>query len=442
MRFTTLKHPGAGPGFPAEQFAAAGLAFLLATSVWLTGCTEGGAAGGAKADQPASGPKAGGAGSKPTAGSGGGRKGGAQANLPLPVLAATAVQKAVPTGISAVGRVEAYSTVQVKAQAGGILQRVHFKEGQDVKAGDLLFMIDPRPYEATLHKEESNLAKSQVQAKDAEMDVKRYTDLYNSKAVSKDEYDQALTTYEANKAQVLADQAAVEYARLQAEYCVIRSPIDGRTGSLMGYEGNLVQPNGDTPLVVINQIQPIYVSFSIPEKELPAVVRRMQGSQKPKVEATIPGDEKNPVAGELTFLDNQVDPQTGTIRLKATFANGDKRLWPGQYVTADLVLSMQENAVMVPSQAVQTGQTGQYVFVIKPDMSVESRPVTAGATLGADTVVEKGLAAGERVVTDGQLRLTPGATVEIKTELSPAQPGSSRSSGPASEPAKGRSTGG
>ena len=342
----------------------------------------------------------------------------------MPILAADVTQKGVPVQLSAVGAVEPYSTVMVKAQVGGLLKHVYFKEGQDVKRGDLLFAIDSDPYQATLHQKEADAAKSVVQAKNAEVDNRRYVNLVKKQVVSQEESDLARTTAQSTAAQVQSDKAAVEYARLQLSYCSIFSPIDGRTGSLMINEGNLIKENDSTPLVVINQIQPVYVSFAVPEREIPAIKRRLDEGQTLKTWATIAGDEDRPAEGDLTFLDNEVDRQTGTIRLKSTFANQDKRLWPGQFVTVSLILATEPNAIVVPSEAVQTGQNGPYVFVVKPgtgenasSLIVENRPVTVGRSLDGETVIEKGLKPGEKVVTDGHLRLTPGSKVEIKSGL-------------------------
>jgi multidrug efflux system membrane fusion protein len=353
-----------------------------------------------------------------------GKAGGGARREVVPVLAADVVRKETPVQLSAVGAVEPYSTVMVKAQVGGLLTRVHFKEGQDVRRGDLLFTIDSAPYEATLHQKEADSAKSAIEARNAEVDNQRYSDLVTKRVVSQEESDKARTAAESTAAQARSDKAAVEYARLQLSYCSIHAPIDARAGSLMINEGNLVKANDSTPLVVINQIQPVYVSFAVPERELAAIKRRLAEGRTLKTRAVMPGDEERSVEGDLTFLNNEVDRQTGTIRLRSTFANEDKRLWPGQFVSVTLVLDTEPNAVVVPSEAVQTGQKGTYVFVVKPGagenasaMVVEHRPVTVGRSLDGETVIAKGLEAGEKVVTDGHLRLTPGAKVEIKSGL-------------------------
>jgi multidrug efflux system membrane fusion protein len=343
------------------------------------------------------------------------KKSGLPPKPPTPVIASTVVQKTVPVQIRVIGNVEAYSTVSVKSQIGGILTNVHFKEGQDVNKGDLLFTIDPRPYEATLRQAEANLEKDTAQLENAREEVRRYAELVKKGYVAQEQYDQIRTNAASFDAIVNADRAVVENARLQLKYCYLYSPITGRTGNLFANEGNLIKANADNPMVVVNQIQPIYVTFSAAEQYLPEIKKYMS-SGKVLVKAFITKGEDNPEEGILTFVDNTVDVATGTIKLKATFANKGKRLWPGQFVDIVMILTTQPNALVIPSQAIQTGQKGQYVFVIKNDLSVEDRPITVGRTLNSETVVEKGLQAGEKVVTDGQLRLVPGAKIEIKNK--------------------------
>jgi len=332
----------------------------------------------------------------------------------VPVTADKAVQKNVPVQISAIGTVEAYSTVGIKAQTGGELTQVSFKEGQDVSKGGLLFTIDTRPYEAALRQAEAILARDSVQIENARQDVRRYEELVRKGYVARQQYDQVRTNAAALEATVNADKAMVENARLQLKYCSIYAPITGRTGSLIVNQGNLIKANADNPMVVINQIQPIYVSFSIPERYLPEI-KKYKLLGRAKVEAALSKDDDHPAEGLLTFIDNAVDRTTGTIRLKATFANKEKQLWPGQYVNVVMTLAAQPNAIVVPSKAVQTGQSGQYVFVVKSDLTVEYRNIVVSRILDDETVIEKGLNAGEKVVTDGQLRLIPGAKVEIKS---------------------------
>lgn len=342
----------------------------------------------------------------------------------VPVLAAAVEQKDVPLQVRAIGTVEPYSTVQVKTQITGELTGVFFKEGQDVKKGQLLFTLDKRPFEAALRQAESNLARDQAQAENARVQARRYEALWNSGVVAKEQYDQIQSSAEALEAAVAADKAAVENARVQLIYCSINSPINGRTGNLMIHQGNMIKAN-DTPfLVSINQIEPIYSSFTVPQQFL-AEIKKYTATGKLRVEAIIPNDPRGSLFGKLSFIDNSVDQATGTIKLKGEFPNTDRRLWPGLFVTVALTLRNQPNAIVVPSQAVQNGQQGQFVFVIKSDMTVESRPVIISRSTDGLAVVEKGLAPGEQVVTDGQLRLVPGAKVEIKQALAPeAQPSS------------------
>lgn len=332
-----------------------------------------------------------------------------------PVTVATVVQKTVPVQIQAIGNVEAYSTVGIKAQVGGELTNVSFQEGQDIRKGDLLFTIDPRPYESAVRQAEANLARDTVQLENAREESRRSAVLFRKGYIAKEEYDRVRTHASALEATVNADKALVDNVRIQFKYCYIYSPISGRTGSLIVNQGNLIKANADNPMVIINQTQPVYVSFSIPEKYLPEV-RKYKSAGIVSVEAVIAKDENNPAKGILTFVDNAVDSTTGTIRLKATFANKDERLWPGQFVDVMMIPAAQSKAVVIPSQAVQTGQNGQYVFIIKNDLTVESRPIGVGRTLGEEAVIENGLQPGEKVVTDGQLRLVPGARVEIKSD--------------------------
>jgi multidrug efflux system membrane fusion protein len=364
----------------------------------------------------------------------------------VPVTAAMVRQETVPVQVQAIGTVEAYATIAVKSLVSGQLLQVHFTEGQAVHRGDLLFTIDPKPLQATLRQAEANLAKDlagvklaeanlakdTAQANYAEMQARRYQHLATKGVVSKEDYDQRRTNadvlaealladraaIEDAKALVRADRAAVDNAKLQLTYCFIHTPIDGRTGPLLVNQGNVVKAN-DTVLVVIDQVQPIYVTFAVPEQELPEIERYARAAQL-QVEATIPGDEARRARGILTFIDNAVDTTTGTIRLKGTFANHDTRLWPGQFVQVALTLTTQPHAVVVPSQAIQTGQQGTYVFVITPDLTVVSRGVEVNRAFDGNTVIKTGLQPGERVVTDGQLRLVPGARVVVKNSLQSA----------------------
>lgn len=330
----------------------------------------------------------------------------------VPVTVENVIQKPVPVQISAIGNVEAYSTVGIKSQVGGTLMRVHFKEGQYVNKGDLLFTIDPRPYEALLKQAEATLAKDTAQFENSRVEVRRYGDLVKKGYVAQEQYDQILTNAAALEATVNADRAAVDNAQLLLTYCYIYSPITGRTGSLISYEGNVIKANADTSMVVINQIQPISVTFSVPEQYI-AEIKKYMAKEKVNVQAVIGSDDAHPLNGTLTFVDNAVDTATGTIKLKATFDNRDRVLWPGQFVNVQITLTTIRDALVVPTQALQTGQQGQFVFVIK-EGAAELRPVRTGITYKNITVIETGLSLEEQVVTDGQIRLMPGAPVEIK----------------------------
>jgi multidrug efflux system membrane fusion protein len=334
-------------------------------------------------------------------------------SAPIPVTVSTAIQKTVPVQLRAIGNVQAYSTVTVKSKVGGELVGVHFTEGQDVKKGDPLFTIDPRPYESALKLAEANLQRDLAQAKHAREDARRYESLIEKGVVARQQYDKFRTEADALEATVLADRAAVENVKIQLGYCFIRSPIDGRTGSLIVQQGNIIKAE-DISLVVINQIVPIDVAFSVPEQFL-SEIKKYMTLGKLGVEALVPMNEERPERGVITFVDNTVDSQTGTIRLKGTFANRERKLWPGQFVNVVLTLTTEPNTIVVPSQAIQTGQEGQYIFVVREDLTVESRPVVVGRSGSNETVVKKGLNADEKVVTDGQVRLYPGAKVEIKT---------------------------
>jgi multidrug efflux system membrane fusion protein len=309
--------------------------------------------------------------------------------------------------------VEASARVVIKAQVAGELTGVHFQEGQFVNRGDLLFTIDPRPFEARLKQAEANLARSRAQLQNARKQVERYGSVVQKGYVAEDQYDQVVVSSAALDATVRADEAAVEMARLELKYAAIRSPISGSTGDLKLDAGNVIKANdNDQPMVTIHQVSPVHVVFSVPEQNLPEI-RQHMARGKLEVLATPPGDAGGPIKGELTFVDNQVDSTTGTIQLKGAFPNEDRRLWPGQFVSVVLTLSQERGMVVVPTQSVQTGQEGAYVYVVKPDMTVDYRLLELGRTIDQEVVVKKGLGSGEKVVTEGQLRLAPGVLVKV-----------------------------
>jgi multidrug efflux system membrane fusion protein len=338
-----------------------------------------------------------------------------------PVLVAQAVETNVPVQIDPppVGHVMPYSTVTIHSQIQGMISEVHFREGQEVKKGDLLFTIDPRPSQAALDQARAALERDTAQLEYATINFAREQKLFDQKLISQDELDTNRASQDALTGTVAADRAAITNALLNLDYCQIRAPIDGRTGSLQSFAGNVVKAPDDI-LLTINQIHPIYVAFAVPEQYLPEIKREMR-EKTLKVMATFQNMDAPP-QGELTFIDNAVDTTTGMIQLKATFSNEDSTLWPGQFVQVALTLSDLTNVVVVPSQAVQTGQNGQFVYVVKPDQTAEERPVTIGITYQGETVVQSGLQAGETVVTDGQLRLEPGVKVSIKSAIQPAAP--------------------
>ncbi len=337
---------------------------------------------------------------------------GMQMEMRVPVTVAKATVKSVPVQVEAIGNVEAYSNVSVRTQIAGEIERAYFTQGEDVKKGQLLFTLDRRPFEATLNQLEASLARDQAQLANARAQAERNEKLFQAGIISKDQYDTFRTTAQAQEATVRAGQAAIESAKVNLSYCSIYSPLDGRTGAYQVYPGNIAKLN-DTVLVVINQVHPIYATFSVPEQYLDQV-KEYQARGPLAVEAHAPTDARPPAVGQLTFIDNAVDSATGTIKMRATFPNSDNRLWPGQFINVVMRLTLQANATVVPSQAVQTGQAGKYLFVVKPDFTADLRPVAAGETVDGETVIEKGVASGETVVTDGQLLLAPGAKVEIK----------------------------
>jgi membrane fusion protein, multidrug efflux system len=362
---------------------------------------------------------------------------------PTPVTIATAEARDIPIQVRQIGSVEPVATIAVKAQISGELKQVFFKEGQDVKKGDELFEIDPRPYQqaleqaqAALQKDialvsqaEANLARDLAQAANAKQQAQRYAGLAAEGVISKDQNDSYQTASQVQiesvradeaalgsaKASVVSDSSAIESAKLNLSYCYIRSPIDGRAGSLLIQAGNLIKANDTTALVNLNQLQPVYVTFSAPEQLLPEIRRYNAGNALSVTGTGVADGTKRGVSatGQLTFIDNTVDSTTGTIKLKATFPNNDHALWPGQFINVVMTLRTLDHATVVPSEAIQSGQKGQFAFVVKPDQTVETRQVTVGQTIDSQIVVESGISPGETVVTDGQLRLFPGAHIRI-----------------------------
>ena len=336
----------------------------------------------------------------------------------MPVTVASVTIKPMPLEVDVVGTAEAFSSVAVRAQITGELTSVNFRQGDDVQAGQVLFTLDRRPLEAALSQAEANLRRDLAQASNAKAIAKRLDDLVERGISTRAERDTALATATSLEATVGANTAAVENAKVQLQYATIRAPLAGRTGALMVNEGNLVRANDQTPLVVINQISPIYVSFGIPENILPELRRYMaQGSLQ--VEASPAGDDGPPSIGHITFVDNTVDQTTGSIKIKATFPNAGRQLWPGQFVNIVVRLATDRSAIVVPTSAVQMGPQGQYVYLVKPDKTVAVQPIEVARTAGDETVIKSGVNGGDVVVTDGQLRLVPGSRISIKTIAAP-----------------------
>lgn len=378
---------------PASSRTALGVGSLLlgaALALSLSGCSRGSGA--------ESGKKGNGPGGRPAAA--------------VPVSTALAVRQDVPVTIPAIGSVEAQSTVSVRSQVTGELMRVAFAEGQDVRAGELLFTIDPRPFEAALEAARADSARQAAMAASADAQERRYADLVEKDYVTRQQYEDIRASAEAQRATLRVAEAGLRNARLNLDYCAIRAPLAGRTGSLLVHAGNVVKAN-DAPLVVIQQIAPINVAFAVPEQHL-AEIRRHAADGPLAVRVIAPGDTGAAHTGRLTFVDNAMDGSTGTIRLKATFPNTDQALWPGQFVEVSLTLATRRGAVVIPARALQRGQQGDFVYLVAPDLTVRAQPITTGPRLDDLVVVEQGVEAGERVVTDGQLRLAPGAKVDVK----------------------------
>lgn len=378
------------------------LALASASLLVLTSCSGGTQASTGTPATQTDGAARGGGGRGGRAGGGGGA---------VAVTTAVAVARPMPLMLHAIGNVEAASTVEVRSQVSGELLSVGFAEGQDVTAGQLLFALDPRPLESTLKQLQATLEKDTAQAKNAEAQLERSTRLLKAGLISQADFDTASTQSNSLHAQLAADAAQIENARLQLQYTKIVAPVTGRTGALLVHKGAIVRANDAAPLVVINQIVPALVSFAVPSRTLAAV---RASRTRLRAEAVPSGSRDTPSVGAVTFVDNAVDPASDTIRLKASFPNTDKRLWPGQFVEVALQLSVDEHAIVVPSAAVQPSQQGPTIFVVKQDQTVDIRPVTVARTEGNNAVIATGLQAGEVVVTDGQLGLTAGARVSVK----------------------------
>ncbi len=346
----------------------------------------------------------------------GGGQGGA-----VPVTTAVVSEKPMPLDVRGIGTVIAASTVSVRAQITGELTSVHFKEGEDVEDGQVLVRLDRRPLEAALHQAEAALARDQAQAVNAKAQATRYQDLAQRGIATREQVDQIMTNAAALEATLGADRAAVENAKVQLDYATITAPFAGRTGLLQVHPGNLVRANDTNPIVTVNRITPVYVSFAVPESLL-TDFKRYMGQGTLNVEAVAPNDERPPSSGRINFIDNAVDPTTGTIKVKGTFPNTDRRLWPGQFVNVKVTLTSDPHAVVVPSTAVQAGQQGTFVFVVKQDQTVELRPVVVARTRGDESVMKSGVKTGETVVTDGQIRLVPGSRVSVKKSAGPPAP--------------------
>jgi multidrug efflux system membrane fusion protein len=366
--------------------------FSVAAALAAAGCAEdtGGAAGG---------------------GAGGARAGGA---APVPVTVAAVERKSMPLEIRVIGSAEAHSTVAIRSQITGQLIAVNFQEGDEVRQGQVLFELDRRPLESALQQAQANLDRDLAQAKNAEVQATRFAQLVERGIAPREQADTARTALSALNATLDADRAAVENAKVQLQYATIVAPLTGKTGALMVHAGNLVRANDSTPLVTINQVAPVSVSFAIPESRLPDLNRYLaQGTLQV---TAAPPNEDVPSTGRIAFVDNAVDQNTGTIRVKATFPNADRRLWPGQYVNVVVMLTTDPGAIVVPSAAVQAGPEGPYVFKVTGEQTVEMQPVAVARTRGAETVIASGVQPGETVVTDGHLRLVPGARINAKAQ--------------------------
>lgn len=333
-----------------------------------------------------------------------------------PVVVADAKAQPVPVEIGAIAHVQTISSVAIRSRIDGVIAKVPVKDGQEVKSGDVLFELDDRDAQAQLAKAQGTVLKDQAQLKYAQQQVARFSPLAQKEFLSRDQLEQAQSNAAALEGTLKADQAAVASLQVQLSYSVIRAPIDGKIGTIVFKEGNSIKANGDPPLATLNQLRPIYVSFSVPQRDL-ARIQKAMAAGSVKAVASIPGDEGEPQQGKLSYIENAIDPSTSTLSVKAAFPNSENRLWSGQFVNIKVTLSVEDQAIVVPSEAVQAGQKGSYVFVVKPDMTAEARPVTLDRTLGDLAVIGDGLKAGEKVVTAGQLRLRDGTKVQITTNV-------------------------
>lgn len=333
----------------------------------------------------------------------------ASASPAVPVVVGSVTSEDFPITYDGIGTVQAYNTVTIRARVDGTLQEVRFKEGQDVKAGDVLAIIDPRPFQASLDQAVANKAKDEAQLANAKLDLKRFVDLRDF--ASRQSVDTQSTLVAQLQAAVKGDAASIENAQVQLGYTTITSPIDGRTGVRLIDPGNMIHASEGAALLVVTQMEPIFVTFTLPQEELDAV-RMAETRGKVPVEAYKHDESTLLAKGELAVIDNEIDTATGTIRLKATFANKDRRLWPGEFVNARVVTETKHDATVVPAQSVQRGPSSLFVYVVKPDETVEMRPITAGGTAAGMTLVKQGLEPGERIILDGQYKVQPGVKVQ------------------------------
>lgn len=337
----------------------------------------------------------------------------AQARRPVPVSVAKVESGSIPVQLTAVGNVEPYRSVALRSQVGGLIVEQRVRDGQEVAAGEVLFVLDPRPFQAALKEAQGKLERDQALLKKAEDDFTRYTGLKQKDVVSQQQFDQSQTDAKSLRASIKLSEAQSEQARLQLEYSVMKAPFAGRVGGVLVSLGNVIKANDDRNLLVINQIQPVYVSFSVPEQFLPDVASRM-GKAPLEVTVTLGEGASEQEKGELASVDNAVDRSTGTIRLKGLFKNTDKRLWPGQFAKVALNLDNRDNVITVPGAAVQQGLQGSFVYVVNAQNQAEFRIVETGGNVGEKIIITKGVSPGESVVTDGHVRLAPNSLVEVK----------------------------